>query len=468
MGFFLPKNGGLGQVSVPGIGGLRALGGIGFAPGGGPPPLSAYAAAVLSDSPIAFLRKSDTSGTAAVDEIGSHGGTYVNTPVLGVWGLITEGINERAVLYDDTISDQHVTVADDPALSFTNDTTDSEFSFEAWINVLDLSSHRAIVAKTGNSGGAGNEYLFQVRTDGTLECALYDDVTTDNHQWKTVAGAISVGVTYHVVATYNGTVNSGKIYIDKVDSTFAYTDAGAYSSMKNTASGVTLGARFPGFGGETYFNGILDEIAVYDTELSSVQIAAHYDAGVVAVPFLATAWDPTNKDSTLVLSEGNLRAVQGNGTQGGVMVVNSYSSNKYYCEITNLNPAAASSNEIILGIAKADIDVTSGIRLADSNTYTSDSGDLYIGTILDQNLSSTWSQNDVISILFQADANYVQFWFNGVVYGTILTYTWDDPTSVWITAGPGGSPLHMDIKANFGATPFVYDVPPGWTPGLPV
>jgi hypothetical protein len=42
---------------------------------------------VLADSPAAYWRLGESSGTTAVDQVGVYNGTYINSPTLGVDGI---------------------------------------------------------------------------------------------------------------------------------------------------------------------------------------------------------------------------------------------------------------------------------------------------------------------------------------------------------------------------------------------
>ena len=75
------------------------------------------------------------------------------------------------------------------------------------------------------------------------------------------------GTTYHVVATFSGT--SLKIYVDgALRGTTARTTA-----IPDNASGVNVGV------GGSYFDGTIDEVAVYSYELTGQQVTEHYNAG---------------------------------------------------------------------------------------------------------------------------------------------------------------------------------------------
>jgi hypothetical protein len=66
------------------------------------PAASAYSAAVLADSPLAYYRLGEASGTTMTDSSGnSRNGTYAGSPTLGAPGLVT-GDSDTAVTFNGT------------------------------------------------------------------------------------------------------------------------------------------------------------------------------------------------------------------------------------------------------------------------------------------------------------------------------------------------------------------------------
>src|SRR4029078_10323912 len=55
-----------------------------------------YAETVIDDSPVAYWRAGDLSGTTAVDVLGANNGTYSGTSSLGTTGLITGDSDKSA------------------------------------------------------------------------------------------------------------------------------------------------------------------------------------------------------------------------------------------------------------------------------------------------------------------------------------------------------------------------------------
>lgn len=209
-----------------------------------------YAAEVLADGPSAYWRLGERAGKVARDEISACHGTYMLAPTLGVAGAT--GDTNKAVTFNG--STQYATVPDSAFLDLGD-----VFTLECW-------------AKTGGGGvfamvsKGANAYLFEFHTSGNT---LYLE--------KAGAAAIVLGTTAltlnawnHCAVTKNGA--TVKLYLNGVDITGTVTNA----TFADTATALEIGRRADTAG--AYWNGSLDEVAVYPTALSAARIAAHYAA----------------------------------------------------------------------------------------------------------------------------------------------------------------------------------------------
>ena len=224
-----------------------------FAPAG-----AGYAAEVLADSPIGYWRQGDPSGTTMTDSSGNaRHGTYTASPTLGTTGLLA-GDSDTAVAYNGTT--QYALVADDNSLDSL-----TTFTVEAIIKASSVSGTPQIVAR---DGGSGNRHWQFRLSAGTLQFVkIAGGVVTASS-----AATLSTGTTYHVAATYDG--SNIRLYID-----------GAANGTPPSATG-NLGAstqdlQFAMCRSSTsnnpnnFFNGVIDEVAVYGSALSAVRLAAH-------------------------------------------------------------------------------------------------------------------------------------------------------------------------------------------------
>ena len=171
--------------------------------------------------------------------------------------------------------DAFVQVADNDNLSFGNGTTDSPFSISAWVNMTDATRFRIVSKYDSNL-----EYLFA--TGGTDKIAFncYDNSTSARigRQYSTALTSLQ-GTWIHLVATYDGSRSSTgqKIYLNgsRVDDTDS--NSGTYTAMENTTAPLEIGKLTT-----TRANGLMDEIAIFNAELSSTDVTAIYNSGTPA------------------------------------------------------------------------------------------------------------------------------------------------------------------------------------------
>ncbi|MGE0172668.1 MAG: LamG-like jellyroll fold domain-containing protein [Oligoflexales bacterium] len=245
-----------------------------------------YDTEVLADSPNFYWRLGETSGTTAVD-IGSagHNGTYVNSPTLNATSIVPENANSAMQLSG--TNNVHMEVSSHSQL------TNGDFptrTMELWFNANDVTK-RQILFESG-SGTRGHSIYIE---DGNVYVNSWRSSSDNRYKYQ----AISAGQTYHVVLEWNeaaaggtsappteGWLNGVKFMNDGV-----VTAASSIASHSNDSGigGVAGNARFAddtttcnatiGYGSTCPFNGVIDEVVVYNTLLSEQRIKDHYYAG---------------------------------------------------------------------------------------------------------------------------------------------------------------------------------------------
>jgi hypothetical protein len=221
----------------------------------------AYRAAVIADSPAAYWRLGESSGTTAADETGSYNGTYVGSPTLGVSGPMA---GNTAVTFDASND-----VIDIPTLGISGATPRS---WEFWINPDSTTGIRCILYSGANLSLQQFAVYFNVTVSDNIYLGFF------GRDFYTGASTISRGAWSHVVAVYEGgavSTTTVKIYINGVSRSL--TAVGGASGSLNTASAVAAVGQDRFIAGR-FFGGSLDEIACYNTALTAARILAHYNA----------------------------------------------------------------------------------------------------------------------------------------------------------------------------------------------
>ena len=216
-----------------------------------------YSAAVLEDSPVAYWRLGEASGTTAVDFSGDgHDGAYETDVTLNQPGLIAGSSDRAADFLPTTAGRMDASVGGNLGTSYT---------LEAWIiRNAAPTAHRVFMA-----AWASNSERCGIFTDNTYtgELAYWDS----NNKWKHSGFTLTPGVPYHVVVVVTGT--EVKFYVNGAE----LTALALSQTPPSTFANVTIGARSPD-GGESA-TATIDEATIYDFALSPDRIEAHYNAG---------------------------------------------------------------------------------------------------------------------------------------------------------------------------------------------
>ena len=208
----------------------------------------------------------------------------------------------------------------------------------AWIKSTNTSNFQMIIGKT-TGGGGNDQFMFRTETNGKVRLFLYhDSVSTILDSAETVLN----GNWHHVAFTYS---SSGiNIYID------------GFVSGSNTTNVTTLTASTENFmigarnisTPEKFFNGSQSNVSVWNTALTSTQVAQIYNSGVPsnlnnhsAYSNLVSWWQlgsnsSFNSNSWTVLDE--------KGTNDGVSSTN-------MSEVDIVNGVGYSSNGVSSGMS---------------------------------------------------------------------------------------------------------------------
>jgi hypothetical protein len=134
---------------------------------------------------------------------------------------------------------------------------------------LSFGQVRTIFAKT-NSSGSDFSYSLDYRRSGLSTNQLMFSVTTSSNTDYTVTQTLTSGTKYHIAATYNG--STMRIYVNGVAIGNGQSKTG---NLRNSAQPLRIGA----FWSQDYWDGAIDEAAVYSTALPVATLLAHYNNG---------------------------------------------------------------------------------------------------------------------------------------------------------------------------------------------
>jgi RHS repeat-associated protein len=234
---------------------------------------SHYRSSVLDDAPRAYYRLDEATGTtfasAVAREPGGDAATQHNV-VLGSAGALG-GTTDRAATFDGSSS--YVTLPS----GLTNATMSP--AVELWFKTAasgTLLSYSDQAFPPSGSPDASNTPLLYVGVDGQLYGGFAASTGSGSRQIVSSA-PVNDGAWHHVVLTAS------------IDTQYLYLDGVLQGSISGLIKHATLTQMMLGAGaaqgwpsttgGNFYFNGSIDEVAVYQHPLSAFAIREHYQAG---------------------------------------------------------------------------------------------------------------------------------------------------------------------------------------------
>ena len=186
----------------------------------------------------------------------------------------------------------------------------SACTFSAWVKMTDATSFRIL-----HKGiAASREYAFGMGTSDTLFFVLYNGSTKYIAQVSTSTMTSYQGSWIHICATYDGSTNASgiKLYVNGSVFGSSALSAGSYTAPSANANGDVYIGRY----NIEYANGHIDEVAVFNSELSASNVTSIYNSGSPAdlTSFSPISWWRNGDGDTYPTLNDN-----GSGSNNGTM-----------------------------------------------------------------------------------------------------------------------------------------------------
>ncbi|MCK4891121.1 MAG: LamG domain-containing protein, partial [Candidatus Pacebacteria bacterium] len=188
-------------------------------------------------------------GTGTQDGIG----TCTDGDTSNAWYNGRSGKYSSAMSFDG--SDDYVFVGNDASLNITDAIT-----IEAWIKSNTIVGYDTVVRKN-------NAYTFRL-SDGKVQLYLWGLTDTSGISETT----LSIGNWYHVTGTYDGSYI--KIYINGIQDISDGSSGNIAVTIDDLLIGITPGLSFE-------FDGLIDDVKIYNYALTAEQIKTEYNGGAV-------------------------------------------------------------------------------------------------------------------------------------------------------------------------------------------
>jgi len=209
---------------------------------------------------VGWWKFDEIQGNIAHDSAGSNNGTLVNGPA---W---TTGKIAGALAFDGV--DDYVEIPD------TNLNLTSQVTLSAWVNIKSRTTRQAIVGQWNYidspakqsvlldaRGDIDQRFGFSLSNDGTdaTRTTVYSEQRFLPETW------------YHVVGTYDGSIM--KLYINgEMESSASKTGNIFISNTEWLIGALNSGT-------DAYFNGIIDDVRIYNRALSETEVRQIFEDG---------------------------------------------------------------------------------------------------------------------------------------------------------------------------------------------
>ena len=217
---------------------------------------------------VGYYNLDEVSGTTVTDFSGNgNNGSYVGgTPAWDpTGGQIGGAIDFPAAAADDAIE------------VGTFDVNGSGITISSWINQDNLSQDARIVSKTSGTAANAHDWAFYINDNasGSEDRLTFRLTTVNGFQENALEGvdmSAFLDTWTHVAVTYNDTTDLITYYINGVA---VGTDTHGPGGAIATGSGetVAIGNNPVAIGGSRQFDGLIDEVRIYERGLGSTEVS---------------------------------------------------------------------------------------------------------------------------------------------------------------------------------------------------
>ena len=174
-----------------------------------------------------------------------------------------------------------------------------DISLEAWIKIEQLPSVAGtafLISGKWTSDTGKRGYRFRITTTDTLEFAWSGEGPTENTLTSNAAivDAGSVGKWVHVAVTFTAATPTGVLY--KNAASVASTVSGTQTSINNNAEPYAIGATNITGTPASFFDGLMDEVRVWNDVRTGAEILSNYLAELVGSESNLVAYHKLNND----------------------------------------------------------------------------------------------------------------------------------------------------------------------------
>ena len=215
---------------------------------------------LISDTSIVSLWNFESgSGTTAYDVSGNNN----NGTISGATWTTDYAIGSHALSFDG--NSNYIDCGNNSSLNITKNLT-----IEVWIKPNSLSETRGIVGKL--SGTSNKQYALN--TDGDSICFQYEN---SSNNYAVSGGTLTTDTWQHIAVTVDSSLNI-LLYLDGDTIASAIAPAETFPTIEPVIIG-----KWAGTYNRCFFDGIIDDIVIYNRVLTAEEIAEHAAGGEIDI-----------------------------------------------------------------------------------------------------------------------------------------------------------------------------------------
>jgi len=222
----------------------------------------------------------DNAASSTVTDSCSYGETgtlKANATSINTSTVTTTGKLNSAFTFNGTTNERNVDLGDNFEFSRT-----TPFSVEAWVKTS-AASEQSIISKLDCGCSAGCPgWAFEFTSSGALQFLLISNISSNWMGVATSTTGYNDNNWKHVVVTYDGSSNTSGVtfYVNGSSSAKGTAYANTLSNaITYTNYSASIGARTSCSDRNTEWDGLLDNVRVFDRVLSSSEVTSLYNAG---------------------------------------------------------------------------------------------------------------------------------------------------------------------------------------------
>lgn len=229
-----------------------------------------FADTMLSYSPVAYWRLTTTSDTSLTGGYSTtfHNGATTTAP--GQGAPFFDDAGNRALDLDRSTPTQYVSTTLSGGIN-------GQGTIVAWVNLGSLPSVAGGTFYVAGESQFGNDFDLQIESDNKVY--FYTGSGEETH-YAPSAGSL-VGQWNMITVTYDSGAGTRKIYWNGA---LVSSSGGVSGAAKTAQFNIGYSTVFPG----REFDGLIDEVGVFNYALSGSQISQLYNASFTPVPEPAT------------------------------------------------------------------------------------------------------------------------------------------------------------------------------------